>query len=43
MLSLCAIFEDWLVEDGTYPALEKGQKVNLSFSIALNNIEIEKK
>jgi len=41
MLSLCAVFEDWLLEDGTYPPLEKGQKVNLSFWIDLNEIKIE--
>lgn len=32
-LQLTAIFETWHLGDGNYPALEKGQLVNLSFEI----------
>jgi hypothetical protein len=42
MLSLCAMFEDWLIEDGDYPPLEKGQNVNLSFRVFSDNIKVEK-
>jgi hypothetical protein len=40
MFTLCTIFEDWFINDGSYPPLKKGQKVNLSFSMHLHNYEI---
>jgi len=40
MISLCAIFEEWLIDDGAYPPFKKGQKVNLSFEMSLHNFEI---
>ena len=40
MINLCAIFEEWLIEDGGYPPFKKGQKVNLSFEMCLHNYEI---
>jgi hypothetical protein len=40
MFSLCTIFEEWFIDDGGYPPLKKGQKVNLSFEMFLHNFEI---
>ena len=40
MLSICSTFEEWYIEDGNYPPLNKGDKVNLSFSMQIKNIEI---
>jgi len=40
MISLCAIFEEWFIDDGAYPPFKKGQKVNLSFAMFLHNHEI---
>jgi len=40
MFSLCTIFEEWLIDDGGYPPLKKGQKVNLSFEMILHNFKI---
>jgi hypothetical protein len=43
MISLCATFEDWLIIDGDYPPLAKGQKVNFSFKIFQKDYEIVEK
>jgi len=40
MLSICSTFEEWYIEDGNYPPLNKGDKVNLSFYMQIKNIEI---
>lgn len=40
MDTLCAIFEEWYIGDGTYPLLKKGQKVNLSFYAELQEMYI---
>jgi len=40
MISLCATFEDWLICDGDYPPLAKGQKVNFSFKVFQKDYEI---
>jgi len=40
MLSICSTFEEWYIENGNYPPLKKGDKVNFSFSMQLKNIEI---
>lgn len=40
MNTLCAIFEEWYIGDGTYPLLKKGQQVNLSFYAELQEIYI---
>jgi len=40
MISLCATFEDWLIIDGDYPPLVKGQKVNLSFKVFTRDYRI---
>jgi len=40
MVSLCATFEGWLIFDGDYPPLAKGQKVNLSFKMFCRDYEI---
>jgi hypothetical protein len=40
MLSICSTFEEWYIEDGNYPPLKKGDKVNLSFNMQIKNIEI---
>lgn len=35
MKQLCAIFEDWFLGDGIYPAFRKGQQQQLSFTLKL--------
>lgn len=37
-MSLNAIFECWTVEDGSYPPLSVGDKVNLSFELKVGHI-----
>ena len=38
-MKLTAIFESWLVPDGNYPPLHRGQLVNLSFQIRPQTLE----
>jgi hypothetical protein len=40
---LYTTFETWLVEDGNYPYLKKGDKINISFQILSNDFEIVNK
>lgn len=37
MFKICTIFEDWLIEDGSYPELHTGQKINLTLSLEVGN------
>jgi len=37
MQKICTIFEDWLIEDGSYPELHKGQKINVSLCLEVRN------
>lgn len=43
MDKICATFEEWYLEDGTYPPLYEGQKVNLSFYMLPLRIEPSRK
>lgn len=38
-MKISAIFESWLMGDGSYPPLKVGQPVNLSFEMRVDDIE----
>lgn len=35
MIKVCTMFEDWLIEDGTYPELHKGQKIKFNLTLEI--------
>jgi hypothetical protein len=37
MQKICTIFEDWLIEDGSYPELHKGQRINVKLSLEVGD------
>ncbi|MDR2151238.1 MAG: hypothetical protein LBO72_00300 [Helicobacteraceae bacterium] len=39
MQSICAVLEEWVIQDGNYPILRKSDKVNLSFYIEIYEFE----
>jgi len=39
-MELHAVFETWHIGDGNYPPLKKGQLVNLSFMVDLNELSV---
>ncbi len=37
MIKVCTMFEDWLIEDGTYPELHKGQKIKFNLTLEIKD------